>query len=123
MDLPTLFSQVSIVALILLVVIGGLIAFELYMMIHKSTPGEKKDDKPEEGPDTMEPLKFPKISNVKIKSKKKEPIKLSMKSIVMIAITILVIGGIAGIAYMAGTGRIELNIPLIINIISPGSTP
>jgi hypothetical protein len=80
-------------------------------MIKKKLPQKEVKKNSLEDPDTMQPLKFPKITGQKISKKKKTTFKLSRKTIIVfvsIVAVILSIGG--GVWYFTQSGGITINI-------------
>jgi hypothetical protein len=121
MNLSSLLPHVPLAAISLLVIVGGLIAFEIYSMLKSKRPKKQKKEDIIEGPDTMQPLKFPKITNPKINKKKsKSSQKLSGSAIAIISgisFTILAIG--IGLYYIKA-GSITINIYLLNDFFSQG---
>jgi len=99
MNLPALFSFIPKIAIFLLLVVGGFIAYELTALFKSKLPKKEKKT-PEENPDTMQPLKFPHVSNPILK---KSPVsskqKLMPKALVAKIAAILALAGIGGLAY------------------------
>ncbi|MCR4263204.1 MAG: hypothetical protein NUV98_00610 [Candidatus Roizmanbacteria bacterium] len=99
MNLPALFSFIPKIAIFLLLIVGGYIIYELTTIFRSKLPKKVKKTT-EENPDTMQPLKFPHVSN---KLLNKSPVvtkkKLPLKTLTTRMTAVLILAGIGGLAY------------------------
>lgn len=93
MTLSYLLPQIPVVALILLIIVGAIIVFEIWTMIRSKKPIKTEQIKKEKYVEVMKPLKFPHInsqitSGVFIPSGK---LKYSKKTLITVTTTVFII--------------------------------